>query len=581
MLESAGPVTPPRRRGPFLRLVAHFLDRLVRGGQDNSSDFEFGAGALLGLLAAPGAFQSFLMLDKYSTFLNWMRGHLHNDVLVTSIEDKYLFLAMSMAVTGILTVLKWDNILPDARDYLNLAPLPIPPRRILLANALAIAVAVTVFAVDVNGAPAVLFPLFVTASAEAPFAVYASFAATHAVCMLLASFFTFAAVFAVLGTLAAILPRHVFRACSSWLRGIILVAFVTLLLSGFSGRALAYRLDHVPDSAVRWLPSMWFLGLYQVMQHRPTPMFNWSAAMAWRGLAAALLLMAISYAFSYRRRFAALLEGGKRPSEQRLFGIVLSALDLFAARTAGFERACHRFAIRGLLRNEGHRLCMAVALGLGWLLAFQGISQGLAAAPAGSPPAAALLEAALVPAYLLILGLRIAFEMPAGPSSNWMFRVILNTRDGATLAAARRIILSLLTPWVLLPTLVFAWWRWGALVALVHTVYVLALSLCYAEILLSGYRKVPLTCPMPGFRDNLPMMCLIQFLGFELFTRGGAVAEEKMFLAPVSFLLVPAAMAAAWEWNRRRLLEARENGELEEGLVFESERFPAVERLNL
>ena len=580
MLEAAAP-PPVKRRGPFLRLVAHFLDRLVRSGQDTSAEFELGAGALLGILAAPGAFQSFLMLDKYSTFLNWIRGHLHTDVFVTSIEDKYLFLSMSMAVTGIVTVLKWDNILPDARDYLNLAPLPVRPRRILLANALAIACAVTVFAVAVNGASAVLFPLFVTVSIEAPFAVYAKFAATHAACMLLASLFTFCAVFAILGTLAAILPRHTFQAWSSWLRGLILVASVTLLLSGFSGRALALNLERVPGSAARWLPSMWFLGLYQAMQHRPTPMMSWSAQMAWRGTVAAFLLMVVSYALSYRRRYAALLEGGKRPSEQKLFGVLLAGLDLFAARAAGFERACHRFAIRGLLRNEAHRLCLAVSLGLGWLLAFQGIAQGLAARPADGSPTDALLAPALVAAYLLILGLRIAFELPAGASSNWVFRVVLNTRDGQTLSAARRIVLSFLAPAVLLPALAFAWWRWGIPTAIVHTAYVLAVSLCYAEILLSGYRKVPLTCPMPGFRDNLLMLCLVQFLGFELFTRAGAFLEQSMFLAPPLFLLVPITMFVAWKWNQRRLREARENGELEEGLVFESERLPAVERLNL
>src|SRR5690349_8111636 len=98
------------RRSPFVRLVSHFLDRLVRSGQEGSPELELGAGAILGLLAAPGAFMSFLMLDKYSTFLNWLRGHRHTDVMVTSLDDKYLFLSVAMAVTGIVTVLKWDRI---------------------------------------------------------------------------------------------------------------------------------------------------------------------------------------------------------------------------------------------------------------------------------------------------------------------------------------------------------------------------------------------------------------------------------------------------------------------------------------
>src|SRR5580700_2079494 len=85
----------------FLRLVRHFLDRLVPVGNDAAStEFELGIGALLGLLAAPGAFTCLLLLDKYSTLFNWLRGRLREDLYVASLPDKYLFLSLAMAVTG-------------------------------------------------------------------------------------------------------------------------------------------------------------------------------------------------------------------------------------------------------------------------------------------------------------------------------------------------------------------------------------------------------------------------------------------------------------------------------------------------
>ena len=75
-------------RRPFFRLVGHFLARLVRGGNDaTSTEMELGVGGLLGLLAAPGAFSCLLLLDKYSTFLNWMRGRFHTDLYVASAPD--------------------------------------------------------------------------------------------------------------------------------------------------------------------------------------------------------------------------------------------------------------------------------------------------------------------------------------------------------------------------------------------------------------------------------------------------------------------------------------------------------------
>ena len=39
------------------------------------------------------------------------------------------------------------------------------------------------------------------------------------------------------------------------------------------------------------------------------------------------------------------------------------------------------------------------------------------------------------------------------------------------------------------------------------------------------------------------MLCLVQFLGFELFTAPGSAMEHWMLDMPVKFLLLPAAMA--------------------------------------
>jgi hypothetical protein len=573
-------------RSPFGRLVGHFLARVAApsgsAGQDSAStEFEVGVGGLLGLLAAPGAFGCFLLLDKYSSLLNWMRGRLHQDLLMTSLPDKYLFLSLAMAVTGIVTVLKWDRILPDSQDYLNLAPLPIRPRRILLANAVAILFAVVTVAVDVNAIPSVLFPLFVTAAAHSTFTSVVQFAAIHAASVLLASLFTICAVFALLGTLSAVLPREVFRACSWWVRAVVLLALLALLPTGFAGSALVRSLEQHPDSALRFLPPIWYLGLYQNLQHRATPLL---AAMGRRGLVAAWVafaLMALSYALSYRRRFAGVLEGGRQPSEQRLFALVLAVLDLFSLRASGFQRACHRFVVRALMRSEPHRLAIAVAVGMGWLLAFQDVLSAPPAVVQGGLPAVELLDAPLVAAYLLILGLRLAFELPAGVSSNWVFRAILDPRENETLPVARLVMLSFVVPVVIVPAWALAYMTSGFPYAAIGTLYLLALSVCLIEVQLGGYRKLPLTCPMPGFRDNLPMLCLIQFLGYEVFTRGGARMELWMMSQPLAFLLVPASMAGAWYWNRRRIADAREAGELEEGVTFENAPVRAVERLDL
>jgi len=361
------------------------------------------------------------------------------------------------------------------------------------------------------------------------------------------------------------------------------VALLTLLPTGFAGTAVIRTVALHPHSLLRFLPPLWYLGLYQTLQHRATP---WLTQLGRTGLWAILVvfgLMAVTYALSYRKRFAGVLEGGRRPSEQRLFALVLAVLGLFSKRAPGFQRAAHRFAIRALLRNETHRLAIAVSLGLGWLLASQYAASVLpAVVERGSTlPAIPLLEAPLVAAYLLILGLRIAIDLPAGVSANWIFRAALDSRENEALPVARRVMLGFLVPVVVVPDLIFSCWAWGLATAVFHILYLLAISISLIEVQLAGYRKVPLTCPMPGFRDNLLMLCLVQFLGFQLFTRAGAAMEYWMLDMPLKFLLVPAAMCGVWYWNRQRIAEAREAGELEEGVIFENAPVRAVERLNL
>src|SRR5207247_1898872 len=113
----------------------------------------------------------------------------------------------AMAVCGIVAVLKWDRILPDSQDYINLAPLPISARTIFLANAAAILIAVTVVAIDVNALPAILLPSIVAAGGHLHTGESVQFLAVHWLCAGLASLFAIAAVFAILGTLSAALPR--------------------------------------------------------------------------------------------------------------------------------------------------------------------------------------------------------------------------------------------------------------------------------------------------------------------------------------------------------------------------------------
>src|SRR5580704_11467544 len=175
------------RQRPFWRMVDLFAARIFRGGGDSDAEgLDLGIGLVLTLLAMPGGFVSILLLNKYGTFLQWLRGAPNVDPLQIALPDEYFFIVLSMTVTGAVAVWRWDAIFPDRRDYMNLVPLPISTRSIFFANLVAVFFLVGLIATDVNAVSCVLFPMVVAAT-QTKFLFFARFAAVHALGVLLAS----------------------------------------------------------------------------------------------------------------------------------------------------------------------------------------------------------------------------------------------------------------------------------------------------------------------------------------------------------------------------------------------------------
>ncbi len=63
---------------------------------------------------------------------------------------------------------------------------------------------------------------------------------------------------------------------------------------------------------------------------------------------------------------------------------------------------------------------------------------------------------------------------------------------------------------------------------------------------------------------------MIQIVAFALFVQLGGRLDAWLLGKPWYFPLVPAEMAAAFIWNRQRLAQAREDGELDDALLFEN-----------
>lgn len=548
---------------PFPRLVVHFLRRIIHGGGNAASEaVDLGAGPLLGILAAPGAFQCMLMLEKYSSLLKWFEGRANEDVLTTSLPDKYLFIAISMGLTGIVTVLKWDRILPDGQDYINLAPLPIHSRTILAANVTAIGIAAAVVALVVNAASLLLFPLFVSDSARPGTIPEVRFLAVHALCVLLASVFAFVSVLGVMGSVAAVVPRRTFEGWAAGFRAVLLVGFILLTLGAFNAGSLMSAARSPDAAGLRWLPSLWYLGLYQSLQDRGPAEIARLAPRAWAALGAMLAVAGVSYTLSYGRRFRAVPETRTRSSAQPFTSLLLALLCRLVLVRSAFTRATCRFVFRGLLRNDAQRLALFVPLGLGWFLAAQlcTVGSGLDAASTARH-VASLYMAPLIPACLLALGLRIAFNVPAAVQANWVFRSVLDPRCHSARTAVRQVAFSLTLLLVLVPAGVLWFVAFGWEPAILHLACLFVLDALLIELTFRQSHRIPYTCVFPPFRQSLPMTCVLYLLGALAFISAGGALQSWLVPAPGGLFIIALVPVALWWWDETQFQWDRKAGD--------------------
>ena len=569
-----------QREQPFGRLVKLFVERIFRGGGDTDAEgLDLGVGLVLTFLAMPGGFVSVFLFDKYGSLLQWLRGLGKVDPLQIAFPDEYFFIVLSMTVTGAVAVWRWDAIFPDRRDYMNLAHLPISSRTIFLANLTAVLFLLVLVAVDVNAASCVLFPMVVSAS-QMTLPFFVKFGLVHAAAVLLGSVFAFLAVFSVLGIAMAVVPAKWFRRFSSYLRGIVVVYLVALLSTSFAIPGLLYRLK---GSAPVWtflLPSCWFVSLCQMLRGRANLAMMELAKLCIPAIFALALIAFGTYAVGYRRHFVRIAEIAEGTGlEANKAAWRLGLLDRFVLQSSA-QRGCFRFVIRTLARSEAHRLVMTGVAGLALVLASQALMNAFDGAKSARD-AALTPEALSIPfivTFLIVIGLRVVFEIPAELRANWIFQLTLDAERQECASLARKVILTSLLPLVAVITLGIYSYLTGFWLAILHTALVVTWTILLTNILLIRFRKLPFACTLPVFKQHSIVIVIAFCFGFLIYAVSTPDFESSALLHPLEMLsLLPIAAVA---WIIPRYLDKNAIA-LEKRLIFEEAAVRTVEGLRL
>jgi hypothetical protein len=475
-------------------------------------------------------------------------------VLLSALNDKFAGLAGSMIVMGLGTVLEWDALGLDRRDWAVLGPLPIEPRVLVVAKLRALALFVGVFALAMNGVPSVLYPPLQGQKLSIGFLQTVWLVVAHVTACLAACTFGFLVPLAVRQILRAVFGPRMFRAVSAILQFVAVLCLISALLLVATVRLQVPATLDRANAATYLSPPMWFVGLYETMISpvvRPAPAEAPWKRQFWslqenRRARAAYLSHARTFARLARNAVVALVVPGLlclaalAIARRRVAPAVISASSFHVAlgRAASWwakrclvrhpgSQAGFFFTLQTLTRSASHRAYLAgyVAVGLAVVVVTAGALEPATGFHDDGAPPSRLLAVQMALSFFLLTGLRAVLAIPAELGGNWVFRLGWDGDWRRYLGGVRRAVeFGLLLP-LLLGLAPFHAFLWGVRTSGVHLLMGWLASLVLTELLLLKFRKLPFTCSHSAkgtFKTRWPWY----LLGFIAYTFGFAQVER-------------------------------------------------------
>jgi hypothetical protein len=489
----------------------------------------------LAFLASPG-----LILPVWYARANLERGSDPQALLRGIHTFRLFFITLTMTAIGMVALVIWDGMFPDRRDARILTGLPLPGRLLISARLLALSALCGIFVVGVNIVPTIFYAPTIAVfggAANLPQGVLAFVVANG-----LAGAFVFSALVALQGLVLNLGGRRAADRLSLALQ----VSFVMVLLQMvlFMPRVAAMLTANLKTGWVLALPSVWFLGLYDVIGGRPvagSPALAGMAVLATvAAVGAAILLFVATHDRLTRRALESRDIGGGRRQ------LTIESLTQVLCRRPA-ARAVFGFTVKTLTRSRSHRLLMAIYIGGALALVASGIvpvalTNGLAGF---TTPGVVLLSAPLVIGFFALVGMRVALAIPVEPKANWIFR---QSEPGDRAGAIDGVRAAMLVVGVLptsLLAIVTAGALWGAWSAVAHAAICTVMGWLLVEILLMGVVKIPFTCSYFPGRSRVGTLWSLYLTGFATYSFTTAAWEVEFLARPRAVAIFIAVIASA------------------------------------
>lgn len=519
---------------------------------------------LLGQFAALFAGLSYL----FTFWLIFAGGRFSPDFLWVM---EHFLIATTMLVVGLFSVLCWESIFPDRRDVLVLAPLPVRVSTLFRAKVAALIAALSLSILSLNSISGLVWPKMFSATNGGGYLGMLHSLAAYWATMSLASAFMFGCVLGIQGVASQLLPRRQFLRLSALLQVAAFFLFISVYILEPSLETPKALVAPENQRLLTWLPSYWFLGLFQQLNGSMLPAFAPLARRAWGGLAVAICGGVMSVLMAYLRMMGKIIEtpdivpGTHRVNLSPQFGTLL-------------QTSVVLFSVRTLLRSRQHRMLLSFYLGATFaiVLAYLRTPLKLLHGTAGDAVNVTFLVASIWVMCLAIMAVRLVISMPLTLRANWIFRMTEIRGVATYISAIRRalFVLAMVPVWFFLAVLFLL--RWPTWPIAGHLVLLGLAGTAVIEFSLYGFHKLPFTCSyLPG-QSKVHVVfwgCLLIWVPLV-----AARFEMRMLHRPFDFigiLILLALIAGCARW--RTTASAKAAGEL----IFEEEYPPELFTLNL
>lgn len=494
---------------------------------------------MLGILITIGMLAGYSAVVTSADLSHGVRS-VEADWMVRSL--RLLLPSFSFGVAGFAALFYWDALFPDRRDFLILAPFPIPLHQLVAAKFTALLLFVLLLASAVNVTPdsMVLLSMFGTNSLGA----WLRLAAAQIAATFGASAFAFLGVAAGQGILISLTSARIFRRISPWIQMFGMSAMVMSILGlPFS----AGLLRPAVEQKQLWLylfPPVWFSGLFELFTRGQNQFLASLGMLSIKMTALALVTMLVTWGFGFRRHFRRTLEAEDAAHRPRAW-----AVPNWLVRSPE-EQALFGFAGKTLARSQKHQFFIATYFSAGLAIALffgAAIRDGkIALSPGGARTVAFVLG------FFAISGFRAVFQFPAELAANWLFRMTEARWTEVSRSATRKLVLSIsLVPLLLLALpLEIAAWNWPAV--LEHLAVQCIAAGLLVELFFWNFDKVPFTCSYFPGRKSLALLVVLYVYGITGYSFHMADLESAMerHWAVAVLFFAGAAVALVLAWRR-------------------------------